>query len=125
MKVLATADSTKGAFELVEDVREEEQGPAPHIHRQSDEAFYVVEGLFTFTRGNEEFDAAAGSFIFIPRSTRHAYRARSSGSRLIILYVPAGAFVAFLRELDGLLAGGMTSASAMAALKGKYDSDPA
>jgi hypothetical protein len=43
---------------------------------------------------------------------------------VLILYVPAGGFVDSLRELDGLLDAGMTSAEAMNSLAGKYDSDP-
>jgi quercetin dioxygenase-like cupin family protein len=125
MKTLATSALTNGSFELVEDVRDDGAGPAPHVHRRSDEAFYVLDGLFTFTRDSEEIDVTTGSVVFIPRGTRHSYRARRAGSRVLILYVPAGGFDEFLRELDGLLAGGMTSAEAMAALNGKYDSDPA
>lgn len=125
MSTLATAHLTGGAFELVEDVRSEGQGPAPHVHKRSDEAFYVLAGRFAFTRGQEEIEASPGSFVFIPRGTRHRYRALEDGSRVLILYVPAGGFDDFLRELDGLLARGLTSADAMAALQGKYDSDPA
>ena len=125
MRTLATAELTGGAFELVEDVRGEGQGPAPHVHRRSDEAFYVLAGRFTFTRGDDELEARPGSLVFIPKGTRHRYRALEDDSRVLILYLPAGGFDDFLRELDGLLADGLTSAEAMASLTGKYDSDPA
>lgn len=125
MRTLATAGLTGGAFELVEDVRGEGQGPAPHIHQRSDEAFYVLAGRFAFTRGDREQEAAPGDLIFVPKGTRHRYRALEEESRVLILYVPAGGFDDFLRELDGLLGRGLTSAEAMASLKGKYDSDPA
>lgn len=125
MKTLATGTETGGSFELVEDLRNEGEGPAPHIHRNSEEAFYVLEGRFKFTRGSDEIDAEPGSLVFIPRGTRHFYKATTGGSRVLILYVPAGRFDDFLRELDTLLDEGKTSAEAMAALRGKYDSDPA
>ena len=125
MKTLATADETGGAFELIEDTRNEGEGPAPHSHRNSDEAFYVLAGSFKFVRGSDEILAKQGDLVFIPRGTRHFYRAATSGSRVLILYVPAGGFDDFMRELDSLLAGGMTSAEAIAAIGGKYDSDPA
>ena len=124
MRTLATAELTNGAFELVEDVRNEGQGPAPHVHHRSDEAFYVMSGRFAFTRGAEELEATPGSLVFIPKGTHHRYRALENESRVLILYVPAGGFDDFLKELDGLLANGLTSAQAMAKLKGKYDSDP-
>lgn len=125
MRTVATAQLTGGAFELVEDVRAEGQGPARHVHRHSDEAFYVVEGRFEFSRGPEDIEALPGSLVFIPRGTPHRYRALVDGSRVLIFYVPAGRFDEFLRELDGLLANGMTSAEAMSMLRGRYDSDPA
>lgn len=125
MKTLATAEETNGAFELVEDLRNQGQGPAPHVHRNSEEAFYVLEGRFTFGRGTDEIVAEKGDFVFIPRNTRHFYRAMTDGARVLILYVPPGRFGDFLRELDSLLAQGMTSAQAIAAMRGKYDSDPA
>ena len=125
MRTLATAGLTAGAFELVEDVRHQGQGPATHIHRRSDEAFYVLAGRFAFNRGDEELEATPGSLVLIPKGTRHRYRALENESRVLILYVPAGGFDDFLRELDGLLATGLTSAEAMERLSGKFDSDPA
>lgn len=75
MRTLATAALTGGAFELVEDLRHEGQGPATHVHSRSDEAFYVLAGRFAFTRGVEELEATTGSLVFIPKGTRHRYRA--------------------------------------------------
>ena len=54
---MATAGLTAGAFKLVEDVRAQGEGPAPHIHKRSDEAFYVLAGRFAFTRGDQEMEA--------------------------------------------------------------------
>ncbi len=125
MKTVATGDETNGAFELIEDSRNVGEGPAPHSHRKSDEAFYVLEGSFAFVRGSDEILVERGGLVFIPRGTRHFYRAAADGSRVLIFYVPAGGFDDFMRELDSLLARGMTSAQAIAAIGGKYDSDPA
>lgn len=125
MKTLATAEETNGAFELVEDRRNQGEGAAPHVHRNSEEAFYVLEGRFTFGRGPDEIVAEQGDFVLIPRGTRHFYRAITDGSRVLILYAPPGRFDDLLREIDSLLARGMTSAQALAAIRGKYDSDPA
>ena len=76
-------------------------------------------------RDDDEIDAGPGSLVFIPRGTRHSYRALEADSRVLIFDVPAGNFDEFLRELDGMLAEGMMGAQAMAALTGRYDSDPA
>jgi mannose-6-phosphate isomerase-like protein (cupin superfamily) len=125
MRTLATARETNGSFELIEDQRNGGDGPAPHIHRHSDEAFYVLEGRFRFDRGSETIEAATGDLLFVPRGTRHRYRAVTDGSRVLILYVPAGGFDDFMRELDALFVRGVTSAEAIAAIGSKYDTDPA
>lgn len=125
MRTLATGHETDGAFELIEDTRNEGEGPAPHSHRMSDEAFYVLDGSFTIGRGTEEIVAEQGSLVFVSRGTRHFYRALTADSRILIFYLPAGRFDDFMRELDSLFAGGMTSAEAIAAIGDKYDSDPA
>ncbi len=75
MKLIASAPLTGGAFELVEEVRAAESGPTPHVHRERDEGFYVLESRYTFVREHDEIDASPGDFIFIPRGTRHAFRA--------------------------------------------------
>src|ERR1700740_2978683 len=89
MKTLATAETTHGAFELVEDVRGRGEGPALHVHKRSDEGFYILDGLFTFTRGDEEISAGPGSFVMIPRGTAHRYQAQRDGSRVLILVAPS------------------------------------
>ena len=39
-----------------------------HIHRLTDEAFYVLEGTFGFQLGEETVEASAGAFVFAPKS---------------------------------------------------------
>ena len=48
-------------------------GSSVHIHRQTDEAFYVLEGTFGFQVGEESVEASAGSFVFAPKGTKHAF----------------------------------------------------
>ena len=42
-------------------------GPLPHIHRNHDEAFYVLEGELTVRVGPRRIMAPAGSFVVVPR----------------------------------------------------------
>ncbi len=120
---LVSSCTSGGALELFEDLRSEGAGPAPHVHWGSDEVFYVLAGRFSFVRGREEIESNPGDVVFIPRGTRHCYRALENDSQLLIIYAPAG-LEGFLRELDGLITSGLSGPDAMAALKGKFDSDP-
>jgi quercetin dioxygenase-like cupin family protein len=44
-----------------------------HLHRNDDEAWYVLEGTLCVQVGNEEIEAHAGSAVFVPRRTPHTY----------------------------------------------------
>ena len=120
MKTLISAEDSGGAFELIEDVRASGQGPAPHVHHLSDEGFYVLNGDFTFTRGQAERLVRPGEAVLIPRGTRHRYRAETDGARLLIFCAPAGV-EAFLLAMDRLLARGLSGEEAMSELAGSFD----
>lgn len=121
--MLISGDLTNGAFELFEEVRTLESGPPPHVHRDRDEAFHVLQGRYVFVRDREEVRLEAGDSIFVPRGTRHAYRTLEAPSRTIIVVAPAG-LEGFFREMGVRLATGMSALEAMTALSDTYDTHP-
>jgi mannose-6-phosphate isomerase-like protein (cupin superfamily) len=44
-----------------------------HLHRNDDEAWYVLEGVLCVQRGDEIVEARAGSGVLVPRGTPHTY----------------------------------------------------
>src|SRR5437660_10967130 len=96
--------STAGAFELIEYAGPLQ--PPPHVHRSREEVFYVLDGKFTFTVGTEVFDASAGDAVFIPRGTRHGFKA-TDGAKALFFVSPAG-FEGFFEELGTGIAAGRT-----------------
>jgi mannose-6-phosphate isomerase-like protein (cupin superfamily) len=44
-----------------------------HLHRDDDEAWYVLEGRLHVRVGKEVREASAGSAVFVPRGTAHTY----------------------------------------------------
>jgi quercetin dioxygenase-like cupin family protein len=50
----------------------------------------VLEGTVTGTCGDEAFEAAPGSFVFLPRGLAHAFRAADGEARLLLIAVPGG-----------------------------------
>ena len=123
MRLVASREVTGGTFEIVEDTRRIGTGPIPHVHRTFQEAFYVLEGRFTYVRGHNEVDCPAGSFILIEPGTRHWYRAEEDRSRVLILAVP-GNLAEFLDEMGQRMAAGMSQSDAMASLSDRYDTQP-
>jgi mannose-6-phosphate isomerase-like protein (cupin superfamily) len=49
------------------------KGVPLHRHRIEDEAWYVLEGRLRFQYGTREFDAGAGSGVFLARGTPHTF----------------------------------------------------
>jgi mannose-6-phosphate isomerase-like protein (cupin superfamily) len=70
----ATAAETDGALGMWETFVPPGGGPAPHMHSRETEVFRVVEGLFRFRCGEQEFDAPAGSVITLPPHVEHSWR---------------------------------------------------
>ncbi|MEU4011378.1 cupin domain-containing protein [Streptomyces pseudogriseolus] len=81
-------------------------GPVAHIHENSDEAFYLIEGELEFLNGETILTAKAGDFIFVPRGTRHRFKNRSPRpTKMVFLFTPAGPEQFFLRYGDDPLPG--------------------
>ena len=85
-EVKATADQTAGVFGLIES--EQVGGVPTHVHLETDESFFVLEGEYVITAGDDRYVAGPGSFVFIPRGTPHAQEV--DRGRKLILLTPGG-----------------------------------
>jgi hypothetical protein len=77
-------------------------GPPIHIHHDSAEAFYVLEGEYIMYLDDREFTCAAGSFIFIPLGVRHGFKVGDVPSRKLNFYFPA-AMIGYFDDLAAAL----------------------
>src|SRR5215813_5807268 len=60
-----------------------------HLHRNDDEAWYVVEGVLGVKRGDDEVEAMAGSAVLVPRGTPHTYWNAGTGLlRYLLIMTP-------------------------------------
>ena len=115
-----------GAYSVVEWVSEPGiPGPPLHIHRKTDEAFYVLEGTFGFLAGEKTFEGGAGAFVFVPKGLEHTYwNEGKTPAKMLITISPPG-FERYFEELAaGLEAAGDDEQAAMRvrrALSEKYD----
>lgn len=75
---------------LIEGTHVPHTGPPPHVHEHVDESFYVLEGTYALTRGDETLEAVAGTSVFVPRGTPHRFQPGAGGGRMLLLYSPGG-----------------------------------
>jgi len=60
-----------------------------HLHHDSDEVVWVLEGEFTFKIGDEVFSGGPGTCAFLPRNVPHAWKSNGPGQgRAVFLYTP-------------------------------------
>jgi quercetin dioxygenase-like cupin family protein len=103
VRILADGDATAGALGLVEMV-EAPPGDMPplHVHRETDEGFYLLEGELTLYTPGEQVTLGPGDYLLAPRGIPHTYRVGAQPARWLVTSLPAGfeRFVAAVSELD-------------------------
>ncbi len=120
LKLRLSSAQTGGVLEVFE--HSSQGSPLPHIHRDHDELFYILEGSVIFTSGQEDIVVSAGSLIFMPRGMRHAFKP-NPGARMLFFVIPAG-LEGFFKEMGEGFAARRAEPDVRAALAGKYDSWP-
>ena len=95
----ATADTTHGAFALMEHWEMPIGFASPyHTHHREDESFYVLEGEVAFVCAGKWRKAGPGAFVYGPREVPHGFKVvGQSPARMLILCTPAG-FERFVLE---------------------------
>lgn len=71
--IVAGRGETRNAYAVRENTAPPGFGSVPlHLHRDAEEAFYVLSGVLAVHAGGRRVDAAAGSFALIPRGLVHS-----------------------------------------------------
>ena len=113
------AESTGGAFAIVEEVEPMADTPA-HVHEREDELFYVLEGEHVYRVGDEEHRVGPGGLVFAPRGIPHSQRRVLPGvGRQLVLLSPGG-LEGFFRELAAADQAGTLGPEAYAAASERF-----
>ena len=119
MTVKAEVQNTAGDFTLVEATEPPDFGPPMHIHRDSAEAFYVLEGEYIIFIDQEVIRCPAGSFVYIPPGTVHGFRVGETASKKLNLYVP-GAMIGYFDELAAAIESGAVDNAELTKIADRY-----
>lgn len=93
---------TGGAYAVLEQHIPAGKGPPLHVHRHETEIFYVLEGEFELTVGDQTVPATAGAVLVGPRDIPHAFRnVGPSTGRLLLTIIP-GRFADYFIDVDSL-----------------------
>ena len=90
-----------------------------HLHRNDDEAWYVLEGALGVRVGNDVVDARAGSAVFVPRGTVHTYWNPGPGLVRYLLVMTANIY-SLIQDIHAMTD---RSPAALRAVFEKHDSE--
>jgi quercetin dioxygenase-like cupin family protein len=124
MRVLIGSDDVPAkSFTLTEFAGSAGAWTVPHLHREMEESFFVLDGNFTFSVGEQHHEVSPGAYLLVPRGTGHGITAGPGGGRLLVLMVPGGLEHMFF-ELGTLPRNAIRDPEVRAAISARYDSVP-
>lgn len=99
VRFLCEAETTDGAFSVMDNDLPFGAGPPPHRH-DWDEAYYLISGAVDFVLDGKAVRVEAGSFLYAPAGTLHGFSGASQEpAHILVIDAPAHA-AAFFREVD-------------------------
>lgn len=96
----ATAADTNGAMGIWETHVPPGHGPAPHMHTRETEVFRVLEGVYRFRCGEEEFEVGAGAVVVLPPNVPHGWRNISDKPGRMFAFVAPGGFEQLFIDIE-------------------------
>ena len=89
---LATGETTSGDYSLFHIfIPAGPPGPLPHIHRDADEFFFVLEGRVEVLLEDHWSSLLPGHFQHVPRGTLHTFEnVTTDAARILSGFVPSG-----------------------------------
>jgi quercetin dioxygenase-like cupin family protein len=98
--LMATSESTGGAFSLIHETAQPGHATPCYVHRLEDEAFFVLDGEFTFICDGKKTILGPDGYIFLPRHIPHEIRCSGSApSTMLVLAMPGTGFVGMMTEM--------------------------
>ena len=96
-------------------------GPPPHRHRELHDMFYVLEGTLTLVLGDEEVQAAPGTFACAPPGVVHTFRNDGDApARVLNFNTPAG-WEEYMRALSRAAKDGPLTPEVIGGVASRYD----
>ncbi|MBD1877497.1 MULTISPECIES: cupin domain-containing protein [unclassified Coleofasciculus] len=101
-------------------------GAQPHIHRQMEEMFYVLEGEVEILVGDRTVKGQPGAFVLVPRGTPHGFANHSTKpAKLLIMFCPGGEREKYFEGLAELMKDGQKpDREALLELMRGFDQEP-
>jgi mannose-6-phosphate isomerase-like protein (cupin superfamily) len=94
-------------------------GPVLHVHDETVDSFYVLEGTLTVRIGDETLEAGAGSYAVVPPGNAHTFSSPGEAPVRFLNVMAPGGLERYLQEVAALP--GPADPATMAEIASKYD----
>ncbi|MFB7503782.1 cupin domain-containing protein [Streptomyces broussonetiae] len=113
VKLLADSSASGGALSTVRvTLAEGADGAVPHVHHNSAEMFFLLDGAAEFLSGDDVVCAAPGDLIVVPPDRPHAFAAApGSPADILIVITPGVERFEYFRHLQRIRLGEVTRES--------------
>ena len=74
LKVMLSTEATGGAISVLMGWHKPGEGPPDHVHFSQEEMFFIVEGTYELTVGDQTSTVGPGTVVFIPRNVVHRFK---------------------------------------------------
>ena len=91
--------ATNNAFAVLEQRLPAGFSPPPHVHHNEDEAFYLLSGQILAQVGDQQVEASAGAFLWLPRDVQHGFTVSNDGPCSMLVIASPSGFDRFVAEV--------------------------
>ena len=102
MKIMMAAAQTGGTCSVLIGELRPGEGPPPHLHREFDEYFFVLEGVVSLTVDGKESTISPGNLAFTPRGAVHSFRNIGPSTASILEWTVPGGNEPYFRAVSAM-----------------------
>ncbi len=106
MKVMLGGEHTGGTFSAIVAEVKPGEGPPPHLHRDREEYFFVLEGTYSLGVDGNESTIGPGTLVFVPRGTVHTFKNIAGTMGRLLEWTIPGDNGDYFRAMHQMEAGG-------------------
>lgn len=91
MKILLTTEATGGGISVIMGWHKPGEGPPDHVHLNQEEVFFIVDGTYELTVGDQTSTVGRGTIVFIPPNVVHRFKnVGDTTARMLDWSLPGG-----------------------------------
>jgi mannose-6-phosphate isomerase-like protein (cupin superfamily) len=121
LKVLLTTEATGGAISVLMGWLKPGEGPSDHVHFNQEEIFFIIEGTYEMTVGDQTSTVGPGTIVFIPRNVVHRFKNIGDTTGCMLDWSLPGGQDHYFKAISDLAADGCFTSEKVMEINKKFD----